>query len=241
MSSRSPEESSVDALRRRLYEPGATEGDVTRYRAAREVPEETSEPAPPAHRPRRIGPVVAGVALVAGLATAAVLLGGRTPEPIRTVTSAPHADEQELLVAGSQRAAFVRALDAGRDAGLLPYIERQPDARPDAVRTVQRAASTEYAGEGPAVIDLEPSALAERGGRATVIVVLDRAAAFRWSATRLDPGRDSQIAAVAEHGGSAGAGAPVSSTFAYGRGAPARLGLVVPARARWGVVVVFTD
>lgn len=226
-------------MRRRLYAPGVTAQDVARYEAAAGVPEEEPAPAPPPapRRPRRA--VVVGAAVLAAvvLVGAAVALS-RTAER-RAATASPTATIPNVIdarvpLAASMRTALVARLRDGRSAGMLDLVEADPGLRPPQLTTVGRAASTEYSGTGPTVLRLDPSALAERGGRATVIVVLAGTGGYTWRADRGER-------LIAAHASAAQAGEPVASTFAYGPGAPDRLLLLVPDRARWGAVVVFTD
>ncbi|GAA2753645.1 hypothetical protein [Amnibacterium kyonggiense] len=231
----------LDALRRRLYAPGVTAQDVARYEAAAGVPEAAPAPASPPAAPRRprraalIGVAVLAAAVLVG----ATLAVARTTEHRATPSASPTATIPEVIdarvpLAASMRTALVARLRAGRSAGMLDLVEADPGLRPPQLTTVGRAASTEYSGTGPTVLRLDPSALAERGGRATVIVVLAGTGGYTWRADRGER-------LIAAHASAAQAGAPVASTFAYGPGAPDRLLLLVPDRARWGAVVVFTD
>ena len=247
------EAAGLDDLRRRLYGPDASSDDVARYRAASGEPAEGSRPpvSPPPRR-RTPRPVVIAVVLVVAVGIAVgVLTAGR---PAAAPTAAPSAGPASTATTSSPgidrvpapasvRAGFVRALASGGRAELLRYFFDHHDLLPPAILTVGRADSTEYAGVGPTRIALSPSALAERGGRVTVIVVLDRAGSYRWQATRVPVRQDRSGPAqvVATAGGGIEAGAPIAGTFGYGRGAPSRLSVRVAAGTRWGAVVVFTD
>jgi hypothetical protein len=252
----STEPSGLDDLRRRLYGPDASAEDVARYEAA------TARSGPALERldrvdqaARRTGApvlvVVAVTALVVGVAVGRVLLpAAPAAVPTRSVSAGASTGAATAAIIGadvptpaSDRAAFVSALRSGRQAGMLDSFFGDPDRLPPQLRTVQRAASTEFRGSGPGTLPLSPSALAERGGRMTVIVVLDRAGDYWWRASRAVPaakGADVERD-VAADGGGAQAGAPVAGTFHYGRGAPTSLSVVVAAGTRWGAVVVFTD
>lgn len=238
----------LDALRRRLYSPNVTPEDVARYEAAAGVVEEDpSSTAPRAPAPVRtlrrrafaVGGVVAVVAGGLAVSRAATRSRLARPTPGPPSASAPSTRTTGVIDAriptgASVRTELVGRLRAGRTAGVLDLLEADPGLLPPQLLTVGRAASTEYSGTGPTLLRLDPSALAERGGRATVIVVLARTGGYTWAADR----RDTLVVA---HAASAEAGEPVSSTFAYGPGAPDDLMLLVPDRARWGAVVVFTD
>lgn len=233
----------LDVLRRRLYAPGVTAEDVARYEAVAglqaEPADEASAPEPP-RRPRRlvvVGAAVLAAVVLAGSGVALVRTSARPVVPTPTASPAstvPEVIDARIPVAASTRAGLAARLRAGRSAGMLDLVEADPGLRPPQLLTVGRAASTEYSGTGPTALRLDPSALAERGGRATVIVVLAATGGYTWRADRGDR-------LIAAHASAAQAGAPMASTFAYGPGAPDRLLLLVPDRARWGAVVVFTD
>jgi len=179
--------------------------------------------------------VVAGVVL---------LLTTHPLAPISAATPTPSATgpvaQTGITAAVADRMRFVVALQAGDRAGVLDYLSTHARFLPAELRTTSRAASTEYSGQGSSAITLDPSELAEHGGRMTVIVVTDRAATFSWQAQ--PAARSSGAAAtLASHAGSAPVGEPVTSTFEYARHAPARLALFLDETVKWGVVVVFTD
>jgi hypothetical protein len=249
MSPGSPEPPDLDDLRRRLYVPGASPEDVGRYEAAAGRPEGDLEPTLPAGRRSRsrriaavVGTLVAGVALAVGVAAVVGAVAGG-PRPAPSASPSPAVLVMQLAAPAPARAAFDAALGSGRQAGLLQYLYRHPDRLPPAILTVGRADSTEYSGEGPTTVSLSPSALAERGGRVTVILVLGRTGRYQWRSIRVAATNDvvGPGAAVTSDGGELQAGAPVAGTFSYGRGAPSRLRVVVADRTRWGAVVVFTD
>lgn len=187
------------------------------------------------------------MALAAVVAIAAGATAGRpSVEPTSSVApspSSPAINEVALPAPASVRAGIVSRLDAGDHAGLRNVLEADPGLIPPQLLTVSRADSIEYSGEGTTTLALSPSPLAERGGRATVILVLAQADRYLWRAAR--PGvRTASVVheqVVATRTGTAGAGAPVAATFAYRPGAPTRLTVFVAAGTRWGAVVVFTD
>ncbi|WP_375387551.1 hypothetical protein [uncultured Amnibacterium sp.] len=244
----------ADDLRRRLYAPGASAADVARYRTlagpepepGTAAPSPDPRPDPPARR-RRTALLAAGgllTALAVGAAGIAVA-GGRGPDPAATRTPPAVAVpvQTTLPIEVAARVGFVRALASGGDAGLLQFFLDNPDARPDAIRTISRAASDEYHGTGSGTIALEPSALAERGGRMTVLVVLDDAAKFEWRATRLAQSNDRSgpEVPVDRRSGLLQPGEVGTTTIAYRSGAPTSLLVLVGEGVRWGAVVVFTD
>jgi hypothetical protein len=247
-----------DDLRRRLYAPGATAEDLAAYRAAggSADPEpaataaEQPAPAPPRPLPptgprRRTvlaGAVLGGASLVAGT----VALVAAQPGPARPPATAAPAEppvQVRLPIPPDASAAFVRALDGAGDVGIGEYLLAHPDARPTAISTPRRAASTEYRGEGAGTIALEPSALADRGGRITVLLVLDQPGKVEWRATRLAESNDRSGPIVPVATGSAvlGPGQIGTTTAAYRGPAPRALLVLVAEQVRWGALVVFTD
>ena len=246
MSTGSSEPPGLDDLRRRLYGPDASAEDVARYEALTTAPETTLPEAeqPPARPRRRRSAVVAGGAVVAAVVVGIGIgvVAGR-PAPAPTPSSTSGVLEAALPAPAPVRSAFERALGAGGDAGLLTYLYAHPTVLPPAILTVGRADSTEYSGEGTTTLSLSPSALAERGGRATVIIVLAQSGRYSWRTVRVagtNP-RFAAGAAVTSESGQAQAGAPTAGTFSYGRGAPSRFTVDVADGTRWGAVVVFTD
>ncbi|MBW4040863.1 MAG: hypothetical protein HIU86_01875 [Acidobacteria bacterium] len=254
MSTGSSEPTDLDGLRRRLFGPDASAEDVARYEEAAGGPTRVPPPSGP-ERPRTGAPRVAVavaalvvvVALGVGVGVGAGAVAGRT-SAAPTTSATSRAPTSSVLLAqlpapASARSAFERSLAAGRGSGLLAYLSAHPDLLPPAIRTVGRADSTEYSGDGTTTLSLSPSALAERGGRVTVILVLARTGRYLWRSIRVPATADRVAAgaAVTSAGGQVQAGAPVAGTFTYGRGAPARLTVVVADGTRWGAAVVFTD
>lgn len=243
----------LDALRRRLYAPGTTEADLAAYRAAEQA---VVVAAPAAERRivrsrslrRRILVAAGAAVLVVGGGSALVVgrplaaISGTGPSASPTVAAAI-VDEAELPASATDRATFVRVLQAGDDPGLLTYLYEHPGFLPPSLRTQVRAASTEYSGQGTSTIALDPSDLTRHGGRVSVILVLDRAGTYSWRAQRIAQTND-RSGPVVELGAKAGtgrAGEPTSATFRYSGTAPARLALYVDETVKWGAVVVFTD
>ena len=252
MSEGSSEPPGLDDLRRRLYGPDASAEDVARFEAARVEPDAASDPPDAPRPPRRgrraafSGAVLAGAVLAVAIALAVgAVLGRPTARPTASASASPSPTivEGQLPVAAGARAVFVSALASGAKAGLLDSLSAHPNLLPPELRTVGRADSIEYSGDGPTTLALSPSALAERGGRATVILVLARTGAYAWRATRVAVRADHSgpEPVVASFGGATEAGAPVTATFGYDRGAPSRLAVRVAGGTRWGAVVVFTD
>lgn len=256
-----PDGERLDALRRRLYAPGATEADITAYRTAIEQDEEpTDQPiadvARPAVRRRRAvawaAVAAAAVLVVAALGVTAVAqlrpLAGETERPDATTatTGAPEAEaeaEGTIPTSAAVRLAFVRALRSGRTPGLLNYVFEHPEYRPSTLRTTGAAASNEYSGQATHTIALDPPSSTANGGWMTVIVLLDSDTPFSWQAERIDQrdDRSGPVVPVGSHRGSARAGVPISATIPYTGAAPTRLAVFVDESVRWDVVVVFPD
>lgn len=242
--------STVDALRRRLYRAGASAEDVARYRALL-----AAQPGPHPTEPRTAGRPsarralaarAAVLALIGGLALAALTLRAPGPRGEAVTTPAPRRPAPSavaLAVPASARTAFVSRLEAGRGAGVADWFEDHPESRPAQVTTLSRAATEEHHGTGSAEVLLEPSALADRGGRMTVIVTLADDGVVRWRALRTAERTDHSPYAqeVAVRRTPQTAGLPISATVVYAGDAPARLRVEAASGLPWDVVVVFSD
>lgn len=249
---RPPDAERLDALRRRLYAPGVTQDDVAAYRSA-ETGAASQEPtAPPARivAARTRATIVAGGVVLVVAAVAALLIThplAAVTAPRATSTSTPSTPagitQARVPASSSTRLMFVDLLQEGGGPGLLQYLYGNPTFLPANLRTNSRADSTEYSGLGTSTIALDPSASAQHGGRVTVILVTDRAAAFSWSAERIAQRNDRSgpVVTLASHPGTTRPGEPVTSTFVYDSSAPARLALNLGGTVHWGAVVVFTD
>ncbi|MGN6743467.1 MAG: hypothetical protein ACTHJL_09255 [Amnibacterium sp.] len=245
-----PEE--LEALRRRLYRPDATDADRARYRelVRAEVRPDTQdgpseEPPGTAGSPARRGrPLLVGAAVtvvVALLAVGIAVTARPASAPAPTPTG-PAFGDTGFLVPADARAAFVHALLAGRPAGLLRYVFDHPDALPPQLRTVGRADSVESSGTGHGEVVLEPSAAADRGGRLTIAVTVARPVDVSWTCIRTHAATTQAYFEVldAEHL-TAEPGLPAVRTFTYGGEAPTIVAVQVPTGVHWDVVAVFTD
>ncbi|HEV7624413.1 MAG TPA: hypothetical protein VGO26_09765 [Amnibacterium sp.] len=253
----------LDALRRRLYAPDVTAEEVERYRALVGEPEPQAPAAPGEAAAAAAGPRETGGAasprrrrtLLVGLAAAAVLaLAGigvaatsrshprpqTTPSP-SLAAGASSFDDSTIAVPASVRSSFVAALQAGRAAGVLHYLYEHPEALPAQLRTVGRADSSERSGSDTAVLVLSPSPAAQKGGRLTVAVTLDRAAGVQLRAIRADSGMRSFLERLDDGATRAIPGLPMVRTVVYDGEAPTVLVLTVPNGVRWDVVTDFTD
>lgn len=212
-----------EALRRRLYRPGAGDTDVDAYLALAEPETAPAPPAPPPRpRSRRWVPVTAAVVV---LVAAAIVLPrvGRAPEaPAATPLPTRSVD-------GATSARFVAALDAGRDAGLGAWRDPQ-------------APVLERHGTGDAVIELPPSGSATGGGL-EILLVLASDGTAGWSTARLVITSTHAIIREREAGatGALRAGVPTVQRVEYPADhRPLRLLVQAPTGTRWGVAAIFT-
>jgi len=251
----------LDALRRRLYAPDVTADEVERYRALAGDQAADGEPLPDARAPQDDGqparPAGRRPALLAGLATVVVValagIGvaatsrphpGPTPSPSETRSPLPirsSFDDSVVALPAPVRASFVAALKAGRSAGVLRYFYDHPDQLPAQLRTPGRADSYERFGVNTAIVFLSPSPAAQKGGRLTVAVTLDVAAAVQLRAIRADSGMQSFIERLDDGAVRGIPGLPMVRTVVYDGEAPTVLELTVPKGVHWDVVAVFTD
>lgn len=236
----------LDPLRRRLYAPRATAADVDRYVEAAGARPSTAESSPEAapHVRRRSRTVIVVAALVVvGLLVAAITVGSTVHRSSAPTPAVRTAETQVLAVPAPPRAAFVRNLRAGRDAGLSAYFFAHPEARPAQLTTLQRAATEEHHGRGAQVVRLAPSSAADHGGRLTVILILADGGAAGWSASRTATGTGhvpvEQVVAAARDGYAPGA--PAGVTVRYAGKAPDRLRVQAPEGDPFGVVAVFSN
>ena len=246
----------LDALRRRLYAPDVTPEEVERYRALTGDPAAGAEPdalpaegaGGPDRRRGRTLLVALGAVVVLALAGIGVAATFR-PHPAATSSAGPTAapsgsfpvDDPVVALPASVRASFVAVLKAGRSAGLLRYFSDHPDELPAQLRNPGRADSYERFGVSTAYVFLFPSPAAEKGGRLTVAVTLDTAAAVQLRALRADSGMQSFIERLDDGAVRGIPGLPMVRTVVYDGEAPTVLELTVPKGVRWDVVAVFTD
>lgn len=212
-----------EALRRRLYRPGAGGADLDAYLAVEPPEPSTAPPAPLERRTRRWTVVVA---VVVALVVTAVLL----PRAWRTAT--PEAAPTPLptrAVDAATSARFVTELGAGQDAGLGAWFDPQ-------------APLVERHGTGDAVIELPPSGSAA-GGSLDILLVLASDGAAGWETARLVITSTHAIVREPEARatGALRAGVPTVARVAYRADhRPLRLLVRAPAHTRWGVAAIFT-
>lgn len=254
------EDEELAELRRRLYAPGATDADRAAFRAAElsrseapadppaPVQEPLPAPPPPAARPTpsrfRVA-AIGGAALlvVAGVVGVAVGHPFATPPVTASPTPSPRLSViGSIAIPAAVRSGFVRELRAGRDPGLLAYLDGHPETLLEGMRAEGRTDTTGFSGVGPTTLNLAPT-LSTAAGHITLVLVTERAVHFEWTPTTVADANDRSgpERPVANLDGAAEAGQPVSGTVAYSGGVPSRLTLIVPAAIHWGIVVVYTD
>ncbi|MCU1472746.1 hypothetical protein [Amnibacterium sp.] len=260
------DEVSVEELRRRLYSPGATGEDHARYRAAIEaaqaariepppadepVPETPSDAPSPrlSRRPRGLMVAVGSGAVV--IATLAVLaLHPPAPSPPTPAVQAPVRAEtldpadappppSPVDIDEGTRAGFLRNLEAGRTAGIGPYLAAHlAGSLGTAVPRV-----LEWRGRGPETLTLVRPAAALAQGRATVFLVTELAGWAGWTAYRAGTayeGRD-YLQTEAGRAGNQEGGALTAGSFDSASGdRPLRLDVDVPAGVPWGLAIAFS-
>jgi hypothetical protein len=212
-----------EALRRRLYRPGAGGPDVDAYLAVAD-PEPPPGPPPPRERRPRSWAVL--VAVVVALLVVGVLLP-RTWD--RTAPAAASTPLPTRPVSAATSARFVAALETGHDAGLGAWFD-------------PGAPLVEQHGTGDAVIELPPSGSAA-GGTLEVLLVLAADGTAGWQTARLVITRTHAILREPEAGagGALRAGVPTVARVVYPVDhRPLRLLVRAPAGVRWGVAAVFT-
>ncbi|MFD1722084.1 hypothetical protein [Amnibacterium endophyticum] len=161
-----PHEAELDALRRRLYRPDASDADRARYDALRSRletrPSTTAEA--PAPRPRPSRRVLLGSALVGALLVVAAVLSATTaPEPAPTDSRLP-------------------------SSVVTPPAPDPAQATPVAVQVAGEGGAVtgqRFHGVGPAVVPLITGEAPLTGGRLVVVLTADSASPLGWTA--LDP------------------------------------------------------
>ena len=194
---------SIEALRRRLYSPGATQEDRARYRAAVDAARATSaEPRPPVPwnteapvaavparppgRHRRLAVAVGSVAAV-GVAIAVVAPHRPASTPsteashaaIRAaaVHSAGPLPPSPVSIDDATRAAFLRGLERGGSPGIVRFLVTHRVAADLATTPLHLI---ERHGSGPQALALDAPAAPLAPGHATVFLVTGLAGWAGW-------------------------------------------------------------
>ncbi|GAA4741999.1 hypothetical protein GCM10025783_11640 [Amnibacterium soli] len=227
----SPEEvPRLDALRRALYRPDATDADRQRYAAEQQAvrppdPEATTAAAPAAPVPRRwrLGLTVLAVVLAAA---GGILVGQRFAQPLQQTARPTAAPVLQQDVQDGAR----YAVDTAGVSG------------PRSVATTVRGTAVigqRFEGRGSAVVpvDLLPGTF--DGGRAMVVLTAARSAPTEWRALRLLTRNDFSSFPVVMAHGTADPGTLVAtpSTFVFPGAPPARIAVEAPDDVRWTLVV----
>jgi hypothetical protein len=243
----------AEELRRRLYAPGASDADRDRYEAvgaatkaapAEPVPvrvapaEAEAAPPPPAApvRRRRVGPLIAGAAvvvalLVGGVTAARLAADGRPSGPAPT----------PVAMSDEDRRSVQENLTLGNYAGIAAFLVTH---RVLALGNPSRVETVEKMGVGNGTVRLSPVPPQTVRGRATVLFVTAGSAQAGWTTLRreVDPSGEQQFVRQVERSGFQQGGQITTHTYRYKSGdRPVELRITVPDGVRWGAAVVFTD
>jgi hypothetical protein len=231
----------AEALRRRLYAPGASSDDVDRYRGAGGGRERRSRRAPRPARapgpPRRRRPVLLAVATVLVLIVGGVVVD-RLDAPTGPTTPAP----TPLAISGADRGGIEDELAQGNGAGIAAYLVTHPSQ--PALRSATRFDTVERHGIGDARVTLSPVDAEAVQGRATVLFVLGERGRAGWTSLRreVDSSGEQLLVRQVHRESEQEAGVLTTHTYAYAAGdRPVELRVTAPDGVRWGIAVVYTD
>ncbi|MGT2427157.1 hypothetical protein [Amnibacterium kyonggiense] len=234
----------AEALRRRLYAPGASEADVDRFRDAGAVDAAAADPVPagaadpPQRRPARTRAVILGALALAVLVVVLAVAAGRAA----TGTERPETPLTVLPMTAEDRQDVADAFVDGRSAGIAAYLVTH--RAPPTLRTATRLFTEEHAGTGPATVDLDPGPASAVEGRATVLVALQQAGRVSWSAFRrqVDATGEQRLVLQRERGGELDGDQLTDDAFPYRTGdRPVQVRIDAAPGARWGFAVVYSD
>lgn len=233
-----------EALRRRLYRPGASAADVAAYADGEKAPEPDLPPRPaPAGRARLPLPSLAVLA-VGAVVCAVVLIRPGAPEPQRQASPAPTtaaAVETIVRTGQSDRVGFIRSLVAADEAGIGLWLDRHAQRLPGVLAQSTRSDTLEFAGAGSRTLLLDPPSIGQDGGHVTVLVVTAVDARVTWTllgdAPDLGRGAVTGTRTAVQR---AGALTSAALDWAPGR-RPGTLLVVAPDGVRWGVAAVFSS
>jgi hypothetical protein len=227
-----PDSERIDALRRGLYRPGATEEDLRRYLDERGAvaPAEPATAPPPAPTRRR-WPVIAasaglGLAVVGALTLA---LGYGAPGRIAPTPSASAGAPQSVVM----------------DVGDGQILAVPADGRTTSVATPSSVRGRPVVGElftgsGNAVVSVDPPADPLSGGSAVLVFRSIDGVPASWRVlSTLRLGRAFSGPMVLARGASPDlSGATDPQTFGYqAESPPARIAVAAPEGARWSVLI----
>lgn len=242
----------AEALRRRLYAPGASDADRARYAAvgglaetAPDVPA-PSEPAPTASAVDPYPPAPARrrrpVRLIAGAAVViALLVGGITAARIAADGRPSGPPPTPVAMSDEDRRSVQENLTLGNYAGIAAFLVTH---RALSLGTPSRLETVEKMGVGEGTVRLSPVSAATVRGRATVLFVTAGAAQIQWTTLRrqVDASGEQRYVRQVQRSGFQQGGQITTHTYRYAGGdRPVELRVSVPAGVRWGAAVVLTD
>jgi len=213
----------LDALRARLYRPGATAEDLRRYEAARaaSAPEPDrpepgrleAQPVPVLHARRRrrvLGALLVVLVLTGGVVSRQL---SAAPSPATTPHAAPSPVDD--------------------------LLHWHPEHPVSGVRLVGSPAGQQFHGRGAGAAQLEARGLPGSEGRLEILLTVADDAPVLWTATRVDRGPGSIVAVrvLAQHDGMQRRAVPVPVSFLYAGGPPTEVHVQVPNGVAWGLVV----
>jgi hypothetical protein len=209
----------LDALRARLYRPGATAEDLRRYETARDAT--SPEPESVASAAERVPASHPGRRRLLGAALAvAVLTGGVVARQLSAVPSpsaTPHAAASPV-------------------DDLLHWHPEHPVT---GTHLPHSPAVQQFHGRGAGAAQLEARGLPETEGRLEILLTVADDAPVLWTATRVDrgPGSIVNVRVLAEHDGMQRRAVPVPVSFLFAGGPPTEVHVQVPNGVAWGLVV----
>lgn len=232
------ERDEAEALRRRLYAPGASDADVERYRTTEQAAAPAEAPVDVVAAPRRRRFPVVPVVLVTLLA----LLGGVAVARATTAVRPDLVAPSVLPMTAADRQDIAEDLAAGRRGAIAAFLLTHPS--PPALRHATRFFTIERAGVGSGTVDLSGVPAAASSGRATVLLVLGADGDASWSTFRraATAGGTARDVQQRVRGGRFEADRLTADTFRYGSGdRPVQLRVQAPDGIRWGAAVVYSD
>ncbi|RIX27788.1 hypothetical protein [Amnibacterium setariae] len=203
----------AEALRRRLYAPGADAADVERFRAAggvapaprvpasarvrraapevevRPVPVRPPEPLPLDAEPSAPGASDAprggprGRGLLVVAIVAVLAAGGLVAVRLALPPTSNAPSATPVAVDAADRAAFDENLVIGNAAGIAAFLVTHRRPLP-AIADATRYFTVEEHGTGEGLVTLSPVSSAAIEGRATVVLVVDAPARVGWRSLR---------------------------------------------------------
>jgi hypothetical protein len=202
-----------EALRRRLYRPGASDEDRARYARLVQEPEPAETPEPP--RRRRVPQVAVASAVVLALAVT-VLIGRSVTAPERAVADLPPAPTASTILP-SQRVAV--SIDGLATTGVRVH------------------------GSGTVQVPVDVDGASFQGGRFSVLLSSSDDRPAGWRAVTLETRRDwsSYQRPIAASPARDRLGASRADEVAYAGTPPRWITVQAPADAVWSLTIAFGD